>query len=132
MSPEQAAPRTELVDERSDVYALGAVLCFLLSGHPPDTLSDPQPRIRPAGAKVPRPIEAVCRRALSASREDRYGSAQEVADDVVRFLDGEPVSAYAENIFEKTGRWLGKNRYVLLLIVAYLVMRAIVFFLVGR
>jgi hypothetical protein len=56
----------------------------------------------------------------------------EIAGDVVRFLDGNPVSAYRENVFEKAGRWLNKNRFIVLLILAYLIMRLIVFFFVGR
>jgi eukaryotic-like serine/threonine-protein kinase len=69
---------------------------------------------------------------MSEGREERYASAEEIADDVVRFLDGNPVSAYPENIFEKTGRWLGKNRFIVVLIAAYLIMRLLVFFFVGR
>ena len=69
---------------------------------------------------------------MSAQRDNRYVSAEELAGDVVRFLDGEPVSAYRENILEKASRWLSKNRFIVLLIVAYLIMRLIVFFWVGR
>lgn len=142
MPPEQASGQTELLDERSDVYALGAILYFLITGRPPHGSLDPtnaddrtgQRRPihpRQINAKVPRAIEAVCLKAMSERREDRYPSAQEMADDVVRFLDGNPVSAYRENVFEKAGRWLGKNRFIVLLIVAYLIMRLIVFFSVG-
>jgi hypothetical protein len=53
---------------------------------------------------------------MSENREGRYPSAEGVADDVVRFLDGNPVSAYRENVFEKAGRWLNKNRFIVLLI----------------
>jgi serine/threonine protein kinase len=143
MAPEQARGQTELLDERSDVYALGAILYFLLTGRPPYESGGATDAREQAGAsrpmrprqidpKIPRAIEATCLKAMSERREDRYASAEEIAGDVVRFLDGNPVSAYRENIFEKAGRWLGKNRFIVLLIVAYLIMRLIVFFSVGR
>ncbi len=143
MAPEQARGQTELLDERSDVYALGALLYFLLTGRPPyesgsatgarEQAGSGRPmRPRQIDPKVPRAIEAICLKAMSERREDRYASAEEMAGDVVRFLDGQPVSAYRENIFEKAGRWLNKNRFIVLLILAYLIMRLIVFFSVGR
>lgn len=139
MAPEQAMGKIELLDQRSDGYALGAILYFLLTGRGPfeatrsgQATRERPPRPRQINQKIPRAIEAVCLRAMSDRREDRYASAEEIASDVVRFLDGEPVLAYPENIFEKAGRWLAKNRFIVLLIVAYLVMRLIVFFSVGR
>lgn len=144
MPPEQARGQTELLDERSDVYALGAILYFLLTGRPPydpggatDAGTQAGSRRRPVrprqiDQKVPRAIEAICLKAMSERREDRYASAEWIAGDVVKFLDGNPVSAYRENVFEKAGRWLNKNRFIVLLILAYLIMRLIVFFFVGR
>ena len=143
MAPEQARGQTELLDERSDVYALGAILYFLLTGRPPYESGGATDSREQAGArrpmrprqidsKIPRAIEATCLKAMSSGREDRYASAEEMAGDVVSFLDGNPVSAYRENVFEKAGRWLGKNRFIVLLIVAYLIMRLLVFFFVGR
>jgi serine/threonine protein kinase len=143
MAPEQAMGKTDLLDQRADVFALGAILYFLFTGRPPfehvgsvdgraQNTRKPPARPRHINRKVPRAIEAVCLKAMSERREDRYSSAEEIAGDVVRFLDGQPVSAYRENIFEKAGRWLGKNRFLVLLVVAYLIMRLIVFFAVGR
>ena len=140
MSPEQAQGQTDLVDERSDIYALGAILYFLLTGRPPVALVDAPGSSRSASPvlprqinlKVPRAIEAICMKAMSESREHRFSSAEEIAGDVVRFLDGEPVSAYRENLIEKTGRWVNKYRFIVVLIAAYLIMRLIVFFAAGR
>ena len=141
MSPEQASGQTELLDERSDVFSLGAILYFLLTRSPPydsrgateaGKPADRPVRPRQIDSKVPRAIEAICLKAMTERREDRYENAEEIAGDVVRFLDGNPVSAYRENVFEKAGRWLNKNRFIVLLILAYLIMRLIVFFFVGR
>jgi serine/threonine protein kinase len=143
MAPEQAMGKTELLDQRSDVYSLGAVLYFLLAGRVPfeftpptdasgETARKPPPRPQQINSKIPRAIEAVCLKAMSERRAGRYASAEEVARDVVRFLDGQPVSAYRENVFEKARRWLGKNRFIVLLIVAYLLARLIVFFSMGH
>lgn len=139
MAPEQAMGKTDLLDHLSDVYALGAILYFLLTRRVPfeaagsaeATRAGP-PRPRQVNQKIPRAIEAVCLKAMSERREDRYASAEDISADVIRFLDGEPVLAYPENLFEKAGRWLGKNRFIVLLIVAYLIMRVLVFFFVGR
>ncbi|MEK6320236.1 MAG: serine/threonine-protein kinase [Acidobacteriota bacterium] len=138
MAPEQALGKTELLDQRTDVYSLGAILYFLLTSRAPSEFARPADvrerplRLREINTKIPRAIEAVCLKAMSERREERYVSAEEIASDVIRFLDGQPVSAYRENIFEKAGRWLGKNRFIVLLIIAYLIMRLIVFFSVGR
>ncbi len=68
---------------------------------------------------------------MAPSNHDRYTSAAELSADVARLLDAEPVSAYRENAFEKTGRWLGKNRFLIVLVLAYLLMR-IFFILTSR
>ena len=96
-------------DARSDVYALGAILSFLVD--------DPS-----------RALRAIVERAMAPNPSQRYATARELGDDVLRFLDGEPVSAYPENVFERAGRWLGRNRVLVALVLAYLIMRVIVFF----
>jgi eukaryotic-like serine/threonine-protein kinase len=143
MPPEQAMGQTELLDERSDVYSLGAILYFLLTERPPlesqdgtavgAHISGGQPvRPRQIRSRIPKPIEAICLKAMSEKQTDRYRGAGELAKDVLSYLDGNPVSAYRENFFETAGRWLGKNRFLVLLILAYLLMRVLVFFFVGR
>ena len=143
MSPEQVLGKTNQLDERTDVYALGAILYFLTAGRSPFepiSMSDAREQIvnkapvrpRHINPKLPRSIEAMALKALSKQREERYVTAQEMADDVVRFLDGKPVSAYRENIVEKAGRWANQHRFIILLILAYLLMRLIVLLSMGR
>ncbi len=107
MPPEQS--RGDRADARSDIYALGAMLAFLLQHEP-----------------VPRPLQAIVQRAMAKDPRDRYADARELANDVLRFLDGEPVSAYRESVFERSGRWIARHRALLALLAAYLIMRAAV------
>ncbi len=111
MAPEQS--RGELADARADVYALGAMLSFL---------------VRATSESTPRPLAAIVACAMASDPGQRYADARELGADVLRFLDDEPVSAYRENPLERAGRWLARNRVLAVLVAAYLVMRAIVFF----
>lgn len=110
MAPEQE--RGAAADPAADVYALGVMLQFLAGA---------------GGADVPRPLAAVYRRATSREPGDRYATAAALADDVLRFADGESPRAYRESLPERVGRILSRHRVLATLIAAYLLMRAIVF-----
>jgi serine/threonine-protein kinase len=121
MAPEQADGRPDLLDARTDVYGLGALLYEILTGQPPfggEDLPEVLRRVReeaPAPprqlvAETPRPLEAVCLKALAKKREDRYPAAKEVADEVQRFLADEPVAAYPEPRRVRLRRWARRHR----------------------
>jgi tRNA A-37 threonylcarbamoyl transferase component Bud32 len=96
----------------SDIYALGKLL------------EDCGP--------LPRPLVSVAARASADDPQARYGTAQELAADVARFLDGQPVTAHHESLAERTARFTRRNHVLLLLLATYLVVKFALFFLVGR
>jgi serine/threonine protein kinase len=104
MPPEQAAGAPE-VDVRADVFALGAVLASVLD--------DP----------APAPLVAIARKAQSAEPAARYQTVAELAADLTRFRDREPVSAYQEPLGERLLRIYRRYELPILLVLAYMVMR---------
>lgn len=122
MSPEQERGEIKQLDQRSDVFSLGAILYFLLTDRSPGGAKP-----REANSKVSKAAEAVCLKALSEAPADRYASAAELADDVISLMNDEPASAYRESWWEKASRWISKNRVLLLIVLAYLLMRIFIF-----
>jgi eukaryotic-like serine/threonine-protein kinase len=143
MAPEQARGENDRLDERTDVHALGALLYFLLSGRPPLQGADREeilrqaragvaPPLRQIDAAIPRDLEAICSRAMARDPAARYPGVGELSADVDRFLDALPVQARPIGLLGKSTRFVARNRVLVFLIAAYLLMRVLVLFFAGR
>jgi serine/threonine protein kinase len=141
MAPEQARGDQDLIDERADVYSLGAILYFLLARRAP--VHEPAPGSSGVQAtpvltprrydrSIPRPLAAVCLKALAAERTERYAGASDLAADIAAFLARRRVRAYPERYFEAALRLGAKYRAALALILAYLIMRILLLFFMPR
>ena len=111
MAPEQAAGNDH-VDHRADVYAVGALLTFLV----PD---------------APRALKAIAERACQPEPGRRYSSVEALAADVKRYAVGLPVDAYREGLLERAARVARRHRTPILLVAAYLLMRIILLLATG-
>lgn len=143
MAPEQANGHVSLTDELTDIYGLGTILFSILTGKPPHVTTKPAgrkesteallrrvvtlptPRIRSVNPSAPSAIDAICAKAMARLRSDRYRSAEELANDVQRWLADEPVSAYQESATERMFRFLRKHRTYSLAIAAVLLISAV-------
>ncbi|MBK7860828.1 MAG: protein kinase [Archangiaceae bacterium] len=121
MSPEQAEGKVDLIDERSDVWCLGAVLYEVLTGEPPYTGKNPfdvltrimKEDVLPVRAKVedaPVELVAIAEKALTRDRARRYPSAAEMAKDISSWLEGGRVGAHAYTGLDLFGRFTRRNR----------------------
>jgi thiol-disulfide isomerase/thioredoxin len=120
MAPEQAAGRTKYVGPAADIYALGVILYECLSGKRPfdhpDTLvllrqvvEDDPPSVRKVEQSIPRDLELICDKCLAKDPVSRYQTAGALAEDLRRFLAGEPVSARPHSIWHGLARWMRKH-----------------------
>ncbi len=135
MSVEQATGERAL-DGRSDVASLGAVLYELLTERQPylgrtpvdialAVINQTPPRPRDLVPELPESVEAICLKAMSKRREDRYLTAKAFAEDLQRFLEGEAVHAKPQGKLSATVRRLGKNKVSTLAIAAAAVVLAL-------
>ncbi len=122
MSPEHVAG-SDALEPASDVYALGSTLYKILTGRVPfdaESLAELRQKIirgeyaPPSEHQpdVPRPLQAICLKAMSINADQRYPTAMDLANDVERYLADEPVEAYKESLDGKLARWSRRHRRV--------------------
>ncbi len=120
-SPEQVTGALDRLGPATDIYGLGATLYALLTGRAPIESNDLGEVIRKVergeilaprsiDAAIPKPLEAICRKAMAVKPDDRYASAHDLASDVTRWLDDQPVCAYREPVSVRAGRWMRRHR----------------------
>ncbi len=124
MAPEQAEGDRDKIDVRTDVYGLGSLLYAMLTGRAPiqgDNVADTIRRVteeepvppRRLNPKVAQDLETVCLKCLAKNPAERYATAAEVAEDLERFLNYEPVKARPVGAVRKTWTWWQKNPWKL-------------------
>jgi tetratricopeptide (TPR) repeat protein len=123
MSPEQALAKRAPLDHRTDIYSLGATLYELLALEPAFPGQDRQELLRQIAFEEPRPprrlnrcvpaeLETIVLKCLEKGPADRYATAQELADDLRRFLDDRPIRARRPTVVQKGWKWARRNRAV--------------------
>jgi serine/threonine protein kinase len=129
MSPEQA--RGDTVDRRTDVFSLGSVLYHMLTNRPPfdghspgeimmSVLADDPAPMRKLNPRIHEDVETICLKALDKDRDRRYESAKAFADDLSRYLDGEPITARPLSTRERAWKEMRRRPLTLALAVASL------------
>ena len=137
MPPEQAAGNTSEAGPLSDVYSLGAVLYCMLTGRPPfqaasavatlqQVLAQDPPTLKTLNSAIPKDLETICLKCLRREPARRYSSAQELADDLSRWLRGLPILARPVSRLEKAWLWARRRPAITGSIILMLLMAAVV------
>ncbi len=120
MAPEQAAGNTKALSAAADIYGLGAILYFLLTGRPPFVATTPLDTLvevlegevivpRVINSRVARDLERICLRCLEKSPERRYATAGALAEDLERFIRDEPVQARPPGLRALLLHWMRRQ-----------------------
>jgi eukaryotic-like serine/threonine-protein kinase len=120
MAPEQTGQHSQPIGPATDIYALGAILYELLTGRPPFKGATPVDTVfqvvhdepvspRRLQTKLPRDLETVCLKCLHKEPAQRYASAEGLADDLGRFLGGQPVQARQISAWQRAVKWVRRR-----------------------
>jgi serine/threonine-protein kinase len=123
MSPEQALAKRVPIDHRTDVYSLGATLYELLTLRPPFDGQDRQELLRQIAFEepplprrlskgIPAELETIVLKGLEKNPAERYATAQELADDLRRYVEDKPIQAKRPSLVQRTRRWARRHRAV--------------------
>jgi serine/threonine-protein kinase len=123
MSPEQALAKRVLVDHRTDIYSLGVTLYELLTLEPAFGGRDRQELLRQIAfdepkaprrlnSAVPAELETILLKAMEKNPADRYATAQELSDDLERYLRDEPIQARRPSVVMRLRKWVRRHRPV--------------------
>jgi serine/threonine protein kinase/Flp pilus assembly protein TadD len=136
MSPEQALAQRVVIDQRTDVYSLGATFYELLTLQPIFTGNDRQEllrqlafdeprRPRRLNRAIPTELETIVLKALEKKPQDRYTTARDFADDLHRYLEDRPIQARRPSWRQVATRWARRHRTVVWSVVALLLMTTV-------
>ena len=130
MAPEQARGETRLLDPRADIYGLGATLYCVVAGRPPfvgnttdvlvSVLLDEPPRLRTFDPAISPALETIVEKCLEKEPERRYASAQALAADLGRYLEGTRIAARPPGLLRRTGRLARRHKLLLASVTAAL------------
>src|SRR5207302_11467116 len=137
MSPEQALAKRVLIDQRTDLYSLGVTLYELLTLEPAFRGNDRQellrqiafeepPQPRRLNKPIPAELETIVLKAMEKNPAERYATAQELADDLRRFLEDKPIRAKRPRLRDRARKWARRHHGLVAAVIVVLVLTAVV------